>query len=171
MWYHYRQHDNLCVFLILVVLCYVLIHISTDASTLSTASGTPPLCDRNSAECHIPSYSYIALLSAALSEQHPCHIAWTPVYPLLLSSQYPVDADVDKALIPPSYLHLNQGTHGGYVTRQLMMSEEGFPAAQNLYWLPSDESAPISMYIVCHPLHLCEGILVLLLLRLICQRV
>ena len=39
-WYHSRQHDNLCVFLILVVLCYVLIHISTDASTLSTASGT-----------------------------------------------------------------------------------------------------------------------------------
>ena len=39
-WYHSRQHDNLCVFLVLVVLCYVLIHISTDASTLSTASGT-----------------------------------------------------------------------------------------------------------------------------------
>ena len=39
-WYHSRHHDNLCVFLILVVLCYVLIHISTDASTLSTASGT-----------------------------------------------------------------------------------------------------------------------------------
>ena len=83
----------------------------------------------------------------------------------------PVDADVDQALIPPSYLHLNQGTHGGYGTRQLMMSEEGFPAAQNLYWLPSDDSASISVYIVCHPLHLCACILVLLLLRLICQRV
>ena len=39
-WYHSRQHDILCVFLILVVLCYVLIHISTDASTLSTTSET-----------------------------------------------------------------------------------------------------------------------------------
>ena len=39
-WYHSRQHDKLCVFLILVVLCYVLIHISTDASPLATASGT-----------------------------------------------------------------------------------------------------------------------------------
>ena len=37
--------------------------------------------------------------------------------------------------------------------------------------LPSDESAAISIYLVCHPLHLCTGILVLLLLRLICQRV
>ena len=43
MWYHYRQHDNLCVFLILVVLCYVLIHISTDASTLYSQWNTPTL--------------------------------------------------------------------------------------------------------------------------------
>ena len=169
MWYHYRQDDNLCVFLILVVLCYVLIHISTDASTLSTASGTPSLCDRNSAECHILALHRTTFSSAfgATSMSH-CMDTSLPSS-LLLSSQYPVDADVDQALIPPSYLHLNQGTHGGYGTRQLMMSEEGFPAAQNLYWLPSDESASISMYIVCHPLHLCAGILVLLLLRLICQ--
>ena len=31
----------------------------------------------------------------ALSEQRPCHIAWTPVYPLLLSSRDYVDGDVD----------------------------------------------------------------------------
>ena len=61
-----------------------------------------PLFDRNSTECHIPSYSYIALLSAALSEQHPCQNTGALVYPLLLSSQDFVDADVDQALIPPS---------------------------------------------------------------------
>ena len=119
----------------------------------------------------IPSNSYIALLSAALSEQHPRHIAWTLVYPILLSSQDSVDADVDQALIPHS-IFAPEGTHGGYDTWQLMMSEEGFPAAQTVYWwLPSVESAAISIYLVCHPLHLCTGILVLRLLRLICQRV
>ena len=63
-------------------------------------------------------------------------------------------------------------THGGYGTWQLMMPDEGFPTAHNVYWwLPSDESAAISIHLVCHPLHLCTVILVLLLLRLICQRV
>ena len=51
-----------------------------------------------------------------------------------------------------------EGTHGGYGTWQLMMSEEDFPAAQTVYWwLPSDESAPISIYLVCHPLHMCTS--------------
>ena len=51
------------------------------------------------------------------------------------------------------YLH-----HGGYGTWQLMMSVECFPAAENVFWwLPSDESAAISMYLVCHPLHLCTS--------------
>ena len=49
-----------------------------------------------------------------------------------------------------------EGTHGGYDTWQLMISEEGLPAEQNVYWwLPSDESAAISIYLVCYPLHLC----------------
>ena len=35
------EDDNLCFFVIIFfVLCYVLIHISTNASTLSTVSGT-----------------------------------------------------------------------------------------------------------------------------------
>ena len=51
-----------------------------------------------------------------------------------------------------------EGTHGGYGTWQLMMSGEGFPAEQNVYWwLPSDENAAISIYLVCHPLHLCTS--------------
>ena len=62
-----------------------------------------------------------------------------------------------------------EGTHGGYGTWQMIMSEEDFPAAQNGYLLM--KSAVISIYLVCHPQHLCTGILVLLLLRLICQRV
>ena len=38
------------------------------------------------------------------------------------------------------------------------MSEEGFPAEQNVYWwLPSDGSAAISIYLVCHLLHLCTS--------------
>ena len=78
---------------------------------------------------------------------------------------------MDQDLIPPS-IFAPEGTHGRYDTWQLMMSEEGFPAAQNVdWWLPSDESAAISIYRVCHPLHPCAGILVMLLLRLICQRV
>ena len=82
---------------------------------------------------------------------------------------FSVDADVDRALIPSS-IFAPGGKHGGYGTWQLMTSEEGFQAAQNVYWwLPSDESAATSIYIVCHPLHLCTGILVLLLLRLICH--
>ena len=136
---------------------------------LSQWNNPTPLCDRNSAKCHIPSYSYIALLSAALLEQHPCHIARTAVYPLLLSSQDSVDADVDQALIPPS-IFASGGKHGGHGTWQLMTSEEGFQSVQNVYWwLPSDESAATSICLVCRPLHLCTGILVLLLLRLICQ--
>ena len=51
-----------------------------------------------------------------------------------------------------------EGTHGGCGTWQLMMSEEGFPAEQNVYWwLPSDESAAISIDLVCYPLHLCTS--------------
>ena len=54
-------------------------------------------------------------------------------YPLLLSSQDSVDADVDHALIPPS-IFAPGGKHGGYGTWQLMTSEEGFQAVQNVYW-------------------------------------
>ena len=133
------EHDNLCVFHILVVLCYVIIHISTNASTISITSGT--IQPRFATECHIPFYSYVALLSAALLEQHPCRIARAAVYLIRLSSQDSVDADVDRALIPPS-IFAPGGKHGGYGTWQLMTSEEGFQAAQNvLWWLPSDESA------------------------------
>ena len=59
-----------------------------------------------------PILQYIALLSAALLEQHPCHIARAAVYPLLLSSQDSVDADVDQALISPSTF-APVGKHGG----------------------------------------------------------
>ena len=55
-----------------------------------------PLCDRNSAECHNPSYSCIALLSVTLLEQHSCYIARAAV--------------VDQALIPLPYLHLRVNT-------------------------------------------------------------
>ena len=55
-----------------------------------------PLCDRNSTECHIPSYSCIALLSVALLEQHPCYIARAAV--------------VDQSFIPLPYLHLKVNT-------------------------------------------------------------
>ena len=73
------------------------------------------------------------------------------------------------SLDSPFHICTCTGTHGGYGTWQLMMSVKGFPAAQNVYWwLYSDESAAISIYLVCHPLHLCTGILVMLLLRLIC---
>ena len=76
------------------------------------------------------------------------------VYPLLLSSQDFVDADVDQALIPPS-IFAPGGKHGGYGTWQLMTLEEGFQAARNVYWwLPSDEilssvspTAPVYMHI------------------------
>ena len=62
-----------------------------------------------------PIFSYIALLSAALLEQHPCHIAQAAVDPLLLSSRYNVDADVDQALNPPS-IRAPGGKHGSYGT-------------------------------------------------------
>ena len=55
------------------------------------------------------------------------------VYPLLLSGQDSVDVDVDQALISPS-IFAPGGKHGGYGTWQLMTSEEGFQAAQNVYW-------------------------------------
>ena len=37
------------------------------------------------------------------------------------------------------------------------------------WWLPTDERSATSVYLVCHPLQLCTGILGLLLLRLICH--
>ena len=79
----------------------------TNASIVSKASGTiQSRFATRTAQCPIPSYSSIALISAALLEQHPCHIARarSVVYPLLFSSQYSVDADVDHALINHSLL-------------------------------------------------------------------
>ena len=164
MWYHSRQHDNLCVFLILVVLCYVLIHISTDASTLSTASGTFQPRFATGTARNVTSHLTVrhrTTFSSAFGATSMSHCS------LLPSSQDSVDADVDQALIPPS-IFAPAGTHGGYGTWHLMMSEEGFPAAQNVYWwLPAEEIAAISIYLVCHALHLCTGIIVLLLMRLI----
>ena len=148
-------------------------HLHKCISTVQWDNPTPPCCDRNSAECiTVTSYSYIALVSAALLEQHPCRIALAGVYPLRLSSQDSVDAAMDQALISPPILP-PKGKHGGYGTWQLMTSEEGFQAAQNVYWwlAPFWWIAATSVYLVCHPLHLCTGILGLLLLRLICQRV
>ena len=76
----------------------------TNASTLSTTSGTiQPALRQEQRIVHIPSYSYIALLSAALLEQHPRHIARPAVYPLLLSSKVSVDADVEHALAHPLF--------------------------------------------------------------------
>ena len=101
----------------------VLIHISTDDSTLSTASGTfHPRFATGTAQrvtSHLTVTSHCAFGATSI------HIAWTPVYPLLLSSQDHVDADVDQALIPPS-IFAPEGTHGGYGTWQLMISEEVF---------------------------------------------
>ena len=57
-----------------------------------------------------------AIISAALLEQHPCHLAGAVVDTLLLSSQDSVDADVDHALIPTSIL-APEGKHGWYGTR------------------------------------------------------
>ena len=55
---------------------------------------------------------------------------------------------MDQALIP-RFIFAPEGTHRGYGTWQLMMSEEGFPVAQNVYWwLPSDESSAIPIYLV-----------------------
>ena len=81
-------------------LFYVLIDISTNASTLSAASGAILPCFATGTVQSVPSYIYIALLSAALLEQHPFHIVRAAVYPLLLSSQHSVDADVGQALFP-----------------------------------------------------------------------
>ena len=112
--------------------CYTYLHKCLD--TLHSQWNNPnQLCDRNSAECHIPSYNYVALLSTAPLEQHPCHIARAAVYPLLLFSQDYVGANVDQSLIPPSIFSPG-GKHGGYGTGQLMRLEEGFQAAQNVYW-------------------------------------
>ncbi len=69
-----------------------------------------------------------------------------------------MDADVEQALIPLSML-APEGKRGGYGTWQLVTSEEGFQAAQNVYWwLPTDERSATSVYLVCHPLQLCTGI-------------
>ena len=85
------------------------------------------------------------------------HCTGSSLGSLLLSSQDSVDAVVDQAVIPPS-IFAPEDTHGGYGTWQLMMSEEGFQAAQNVYWWhPSDESAATSVYLVCHPVHLCAS--------------
>ena len=167
MWYHSRQHDNLCVFLILVVLCYVLIHISTAASTLSTASGT--FHHRFATGTAQSVTSHLTITSHYFQQRFRSNIhvtlPFTAFQPRSCGCRYGPSLDSPSIFAP-------EGTHGGYGTWQLMMSEEGFPAAQNMYWwLPSGESAAISIYIVHHPLHLCTGILVLLLLRLICQRV
>ena len=159
-WYPSRQQDNLCVFLIVFVLCYVLIHISTGASTLSTASRT---FQRRFATGTAQSVtSHLTVTSHNFQQRFRSNIHVT------LHGHQPrfCGCRCGPRLVAP------EGTHGGYVTWQLIMSEEGFPAAQNVYWwLPSDESAAISIYLVCHPLYLCTGLLVLLLLRLICQRV
>ena len=75
---------------------------------------------------------------------------------------------MEQALIPLSIL-APEGKHRGYDTWQLVTLEEGFQAAQNVYCmvalLPSDERSATPVYLVCHPLQLCTGILRLLLLR------
>ena len=53
--------------------------------------------------------------------------------PYTAFSQDSVDADVDQTLIPPS-IFAPGVKYGGYGTWQLMASEEGFQAAQNVYW-------------------------------------
>ena len=105
-----------------VVLCYVLIHISTNVSTLSTASGTIQPCfatgtaqsvtSHHAVTSHYFQQRFWSNIHVTLHGQHPCHIARAAVYPLLLSSQYSVDADVEQALIPPSIL-VPEGKHGG----------------------------------------------------------
>ena len=130
-WYHSTQHDNLCVFLILVVLCYVLIHISTDTSTLSTASGTfqnrfatgtaQSVTSHLTVTSHYFQQRFWSNIHATLHGHQftlycfPAKILWMQIY-------------VDQSLIPPS-IFAPEGAHGGYGTWQLMMSEEGIPTA------------------------------------------
>ena len=56
------------------LLSYMFSYIFVD-SLHNQWNNPAPLYDGNSAECHIQYYSHIALLSAALLEQHPCHTA------------------------------------------------------------------------------------------------
>ena len=93
-----------------------------------------PLFDRNSTECHIPSYSYIALLSAALSEQHPCQVTRGISLPSTAFQSILCGCRCGRSFDSPS-IFAPEGTHGGYGTWQLIVSEEGFPAAQNVYYL------------------------------------
>ncbi len=72
-----------------------------------------PVLLQKQAECHIPSYSYITLLSAAPFEQHPCHIAGTGPSTAFQPISF-VDADVEQALIPLSIL-APEGKRGGYM--------------------------------------------------------
>ena len=119
-WYHSRQHDNLCVFLILVVLMfsYILAQMHRH-SPQPVEHSTPALRQEQRRGLHPILPLHCAFGATSI------HIAWTPVYPLLLYSQEHVVADVDQTLIPHS-IFAPEGTHGGYGTWQLMMSEEVF---------------------------------------------
>ncbi len=69
------------------------------------------LCDRNSAECHIPSYSYIALISGALLKQHPCHIARAAQFTLYCFPAKILWVQMwTKPWFPLPYLHLEVNT-------------------------------------------------------------
>ena len=103
-----------------VMFSYILAHMSRHYPQ-SVEQPNPALRQEQRRVSHIQSYSYTALHSAARLEQHPCYIPRAAVYPLLLSSQDSVDADVDHALIPSSILHMT-GKHGGYGTCQQLVS-------------------------------------------------
>ena len=142
-------------FVIFVVLYYVLINISTNASTPSTAIGTIQPCfatgKAQSVTSHLTATShyfqrrFLSNIHVTLQGQDSS-LPFTAFQPILF-----VDADVEQALISLSIL-APEGKHGGYGTWQLVTSEQGFHAAQNVYWwLPTDERSATSVCLVCHP--------------------
>ncbi len=154
----------------LVVLCYVLTHKSTKASTLSIASGTiQPRFATGTAQSVA---SHLTVTSHDFQKRF-----WSNIHVTLHGQQFTFYCFPAKILwmqmwtkpsFPLPYLHLEVNAEA-----IVLGSWWHWRKVFRLYktWLPSDESAATSLiYLVCHSMHLCTGIVVLLLLRLICQR-
>ena len=113
------NYVSICFFVIFVVLYYVLIHTSTNASTLSTASGTIQPCfvteTAQSVTSHLTATSHyfqqrlLSNIHVTLQGQDSS-LPSTAFQPISF-----VDADVEQALIPLS-IHAPEGKHGGYGT-------------------------------------------------------
>ena len=159
-WYHSRQHDILCVFLIHVVHYCVLIHIRTynimpRHSPQPVEQSNPALGQEQRRVSHPILQLHRTSFSSVFGATSMSHCMGTSLPSTAFQPRF-CGCRCGVSLDSPFHIYTWR------YTRRLWYLPADDVGGRLTGWtkrvgLPSDERAAISIYLVCHPMHLCTS--------------